>query len=251
MKYSTRVVLQMTDDPSVYLLLEKDSHEFDGAPELACGPSGQEETAQAEQESLANQEASDFASRFGTQSGYMSTISKALEPIVSGGPNQEGFSAAEKANLETTNLNANAAANRNAAQSVGNALAGRGGGGTSGLTSGVDQQIKASIASQSANATAAGQNQIEAADYATGRQQFDAATQGLESLAGLANPGEFGSQATSGFGQSFQEADKIQQEKNAMQADIAGMVTGAVGDFTTGTEGGGGLGGGLLALAGG
>ncbi len=251
MRFSTRVVLQIEDEIGKYTLVEKDSHDFDGAPELACGPSGAEESAQAQQSSLASEEASDFASRFGTQSSYMDTVSNALKPIVSGGPNQEGFNAAEKANLETTNLNANAAANRNAAQSVSNALAGRGGGGTSGLVSGVDQQIKASIASQSANATAAGQNQIEAADYATGRQQFDAATQGLESLTSLANPSSFGSEATSGFGQSFSEADKISQEKNAEAADIAGAITGGVGDFVTGAEGGGGAKGGLLALLGG
>jgi len=251
MLYSTHVVWQLTDDINHNILLEKDSHEFCGQAELACGASGEEYTVQADQQALAQEEMSDFGQRFAQESGYLNTVNNALTPIEAAGPNQQGFNASELANLETTNLNSNAAAAKNADIAVGNTLAGRGGGSSSGITSGVDQQIKAAVASTAAENTAAGQNQIEAANYATGRQNFMNATTGLESLAGLSNPSSYGETATSGFGSSFGEADKINTENNAMEADIAGMITGATSDFTTGTEGGGGLGGGLLALAGG
>ena len=70
-----------------------------------------------------------------------------------------------------------------------------------------------------------------------------------ESLA-KENPEAFGSGANAALGQTFGEQNTINQENNQATADIAGMITGGVGDFTTGTEGGGGLKGGLTALFG-
>ena len=208
-----------------------------------------EDTTASENSALAQEMSSDFGTRFSTQDAILKDLQQSVTPLVAAGPNQQGFNAPTLANLQTTNLNANAAAYRNAAMAVGGKEAGNAS--ATGLTSGIDKQINAGLASQAAASTAAGQNQIQAANYATGRQNYQAGLSVLGGVSSQENPEAFGSGANSALGQTFGEQNTINQLNNQATADIAGMITGGVGDFTTGTEGGGGLKGGLTALLGG
>jgi hypothetical protein len=225
-----------------------------------CGPSTSETRISAQQESLANQLSADFASRFADQSKLLQQLSSSLSPIISAGPNQQGMSAQELATLNTQAINSSGAAARNARQAAGNFSAGQNN--TTGLQSGVRQQIEGTIDSSVANNLSNEQLGITKANYDIGRSNYFAGLNALQGVTSQYNPGEFSGQAKSGFDSAFGMADKIQSEKNAEQASIAGGIAGLAMDAATfGLGGIGNMGagsgtgdffaGGLNALAGG
>ncbi len=230
-----------------------------------CGPSAAETSISGKQQAFDNTLQQSFNSRFGSQSDIMAGLNSALSPILEAGPGQQGFSPAELAARNTQAINTTAGNYRNAAQAVAGQLAGRGGGGSSGLVSGVDQQIKASLASQAAGNLSNQENQITAENYATGRQNFFNANAGLNALAGLENPNAFASEANQGSAIAFNQAKEIQQQKDQEFKDIAGGVTSLAKNFllpglgnldttggsTAGEQVGNFFGGGMNALAGG
>jgi len=200
---------------------------------------------------------SNYAQRFAGQNDILNKLNESLSPIVEAGPNQQGFSPQELASLTTTAVNNAAAANRNAQQAAGNFAAGQNN--TSGLQSGVQKQIRGSIASSAANQESNALNQITQANYNQGNQNFWRAQGGMSALSGQYNPAEFGSLSNNANEAAFGEADKIQQEKNAEQAAIAGGIANigidfATGGLASGAKFGGGLGGflkgGLAGLGG-
>ena len=203
-----------------------------------CGPSNAERAIAGSQQGFATTLQNSFGSRFAQQSDILNNLNSALSPIIEAGPGQQGFSPAELAARNTMAINTTAGNYRNAAQAVGAQLAGRGGGGSSGLVSGVDQQIKAAIASQAAGNLSNQENQITAENYATGRSNFFNANAGMNALAGLDNPLGFGSEANQGSQIAFGQANQIQQQNEALAKDIAGFVSTAAKDALTATAGG-------------
>jgi hypothetical protein len=253
MFYSTRVVLQIEDEIGQYTVLEKDSHEYCGEVAKCCGPNNAETTAQSNEANLASTMSADFNSRFGNQSALISQLQNSLSPIVAQGPSQNGMSASELASLNSGAITSSAAAARNARQAAGNFSAGQGGGGTSGLQSGVTKQINASVDSSAANNLATQQNQINLANEQQGRANFFQAQGGLEALGGMENPEAFGGLANNSNASSFNEASQIEQQQAQKDSEIAGAVTsglGLAGKFAAGAAGGGGLAGGLANLGG-
>jgi hypothetical protein len=219
-----------------------------------CGPTNSEKTLQGQSQSFASLLQGNYNTLFGNQLNTLNSISKSLSPILAAGPSQQGFSAAESAALNTSAINNAGAANRNAQQAVGNFTAGQGGGGSTGILSGVTGQLKSAVASQSANQLATSQNQITQANYAQGNQNYWRAQGGMNQLAEGYSPNSAQSGAISSNQNSFQQASTIQQQQNQEDQEIAGGVaslamSGAT--FGAGAMGGGGLEGGLSALAGG
>ena len=196
-----------------------------------CGPSGAEKSIAGQQQTFDKLLQNSFSDRFGMQSDVMAKLNAALSPIVEAGPGQQGFSPAELAARNTMAIDTTAGNYRNAAQAVGSSLAGRGGGGSSGLVSGIDQQIKASIASEGARALSNQENQITAENYATGRQNFFQSQAALNALGGMENPLGYGSEANQGSSIAFGQANEIQRQKDALAKDIAGGVTSLAGNF--------------------
>jgi hypothetical protein len=199
-----------------------------------CGPSGQEKAQQTAQSNLASTMAQDFGARFGAQAGVLTSIQNSLTPILAAGPNQTGFSAPELSAMQTQAINDSAAATRNAQQYARTIAAGEGGGGTSGLTSGIAQQIGASIASQGAQAEGNALNQITQANYNQGNQNYWRAAGGMQALAAGLSPSEFGQLATSGTSDAFNEAKVIQDQNNAEQQAIAGGLASLATSFIPG-----------------
>jgi len=193
-----------------------------------CGPSGDEKSLQASSEGFASTLQKNYGELFKGMSDVLGSISKTFTPIVAAGPSQRGFSPEESAALQTQAVTSSAAAARNAEQAARSFGAGQGGGGTSGLTSGIQQQIEAGIASQGAQAEASKLGQIEAADWQTGRENYWKAAGGLQALgtqyAGAASGAQGG--AINENAQAFGQADTIQQQQNQEQAAIASGITG-------------------------
>lgn len=204
---------------------------------LFGGPSSQEQSLAAQQQSLAGSLQSAFSQQFAGQTKVLDNLGQQLTPIASLGPNQQGYSAPELSAMNAAAINNAAAANINARQAVGATLAGRGGGGSSGLVSGIEGQIEGSVASNAANALASAQNQIVQNNYATGRSNFWNATAGENALAKVYSPEAFGSEATNANQSAFSEASKVQSEKGSVLGDIGkviGAVAGPVLGFATG-----------------
>lgn len=254
MLYSTKVVLQIEEEIGVYSVLEKDVREHTGPVAKCCGPSGAETDQAAANTSLSSELSAAFNQSFANQNSILSSLTKSLSPTVAQGPNQQGFNAPELANLNTTAINNSAAAASNARRAAGNFTAGQGGGGTSGLQSGITQQIDASIDSNATNALANTQNAITAANYNQGRQNYDTALGGLQGVANTYNPTSFGSTATQAGSQAFQEQDTLNNERNAEVSQIAGGLAGVAGSaigFANSSDALSSLGGGQIFGSGG
>jgi hypothetical protein len=173
---------------------------------------------------------SSYQQNFGEQQGIFSSLTNTLSPILQGGPNQMGFSAAENAALTGSAINASAAQNRNA-----QVIAASSAGGNTGVTTGGQKQLQAAIASQAGQGLSSNLNQINLANAATGRANFFGAEAGLAGVAGLENPIGYAGQANNAGGQAFNEATQVQNMRNQEQADIGGAVAGlALAPFTGG-----------------
>jgi hypothetical protein len=184
-----------------------------------CGPSPQQTAEAASQEAFAQTLQANYNTNFANNEAILGHLTNVLTPIAEAGPNQQGFSAGEKATLNTNAIDTTGANYNNAARAVQGQLSGRGTPG--GPQSGVDQQINASIASQAAGQASTEENQIEQADYATGRANFNNAVSGLGGVAAQYNPNGSASVANSGASAAYSEA-----EQDAMQSEqqITGYI---------------------------
>jgi hypothetical protein len=207
-----------------------------------CGPSGQQTQIAGQQQGFYSQLQSAYATNFGEQQGILSSLTNALSPILQGGPNQQGFSAAENAALTGGAINSAANQFRNAST-----VAQAAGGGNTGVTTGAQQALQGQIATGVGNNLSSNLNQINLENYAQGRQNFFGAEQALAGTAQIENPLGYAGATTNAGGQAFNEATQIQNMRNQEQADIAGGIASvALAPFTGGMSLAGlsGLGGG-------
>jgi hypothetical protein len=211
-----------------------------GAATGNCGPSKAEKDQAAASASFSKTLQSNYATRFGQQSDVLSAINRAMSPILAAGPSQRGFSAEERAALNTAAINNAGAASRNAQQAAANFGAGQGGGGT-GIISGVQRQIEGSIASSAANQLAGAENQITQADYAQGNQNYWKAQGGMEQLSQGYSPNAAMSgsieQGKEAFGQAKDVYAQQQQEDQAIAGGITSLASMAAGGIGGGISG--------------
>lgn len=113
------------------------------------------------------------------------------------------------------------------------------------MVSGVDQQIKAGLASQASGQLSGEELGITQNNYATGRNNFWQANAGMNALAGIQNPLGFGSEGTQANQSAFGEQSQIEQQQAQKDQEIIGTITGVAADVATG-----GLSGGMSALMG-
>ena len=191
--------------------------------------------ATAAQNQLATEQAdfyktygADFSTRFANQSGVLSLLQQAWQPVLAGGPNQPGFSGQEAAALNSQAINQTAQTYAQAAKAAGEAEAAKGGGNTflpSGARSQIDAQIRTSAAQQESNL----ENQITQQNYATGRQNFLNATNALSGVAGQFDPLGYATATTNAGNSAFNMDTQIQQENSAWQGELGGLIGGAAG----------------------
>lgn len=214
------------------------------------GPSAAMQADAAKQSSLADEYHQDYSQLFGQRSDIFNQLKNSYSPIISMGAGQHGFTSPVLNSLNAQALNSAGAANTNAMQAARNYGAGQGGGGTSGLASGIQKQILGSIASSSANALGAQQGQIVQQDYATGRDNYFKSLQGAQNLASEMNPNQTGKLASGQLDSAYSSASNINDEKNVQQAALWGGLTSLAGNIATGGMSGA-ISGGLSMLGGG
>lgn len=217
-----------------------------------CGPSSTEKSLEQSQQTFASTLQQNYQTLYGNQLGVLNAINRSLSPILSAGPNQQGFSGPEVAARQTEIINNASAANRAAQQAARTYGAGQGGGGTSGVTSGITKQIESAIGSQAAQTAGSQLDTLTAENYQAGRENYWRAQGGMSALASGYSPNAAAGEATSANQSAFGEAKTIQQQSEETSQMIAGGLTSLAGSaltFGAGAMGGGGLKGGLTALA--
>lgn len=154
----------------------------------------------------------------------------AFEPIIAAGPNQEGYSPAELTAMRTGASDAVAQGGQNA-QIAANARAAASG--DASIPSGAQQQISAQINTAAGNENAREQEGITEQDYATGRQNFFTAAEGLpgaiNTIEGATS--NFGNTAagntnaaTGAASSSMQGATDIANANNSWMGPVFGMI---------------------------
>lgn len=191
------------------------------------GPSAQQTTDAAQGQNFSNILNQYAQQRFGAQGDILQNLTDINTPIAEAGPNQEGFSATEKAALNSSAINTNAANYRNAATVVAGGEAGAGG--NTYAPTGGQQQVAAQIASNAAQNTSNAENAITQADYATGRSNFNSAVGALEGVSSQYSPNATGGLALQGNENAFNQANQINQENQAWEGEAAGLVGGLAG----------------------
>lgn len=199
---------------------------------MCGGPSSTEVSEQHQLANFTSMLQNNYSTLFSKQADVLTQIGNSLNPIITAGPNAHGMSGEELHARQATAIATSGAAAQQAEQAARLYSAGRGGGGTSGVMSGIDAQIQAGIASQGAQAEASRLNQITAEDYSIGREQFWRAEGGEQALAGQLSPNAAMSGSLSGGQAAFGEAKTMADQSNQMWKDIAGFATAAVGAGT-------------------
>lgn len=197
-----------------------------------CGPSNEEVGLAKQQSNLSGALSSAFDQNYEKQSSALQTLNYSLNPVVSAGLGQHGFTSQELADLNTQALNTTGANYGNAARAVNGQLAGHTS--DSGLESGVSQQIKASLASSAAGQISSEQSQIGLADAQTGENNYWKAIGGQQALANAYNPAPYGGEATDANKLGFGEASQINTERQQLTKDLVGGISGAALSFASG-----------------
>lgn len=197
-----------------------------------CGASSQQTQIEASQQKYYDTMTQEAQQVFGESTSLFKDLTAAFEPILAAGPNQEGFSAAEKAALNTQATEGVAQNYQSAAKAIAEQQAAEGGGNEF-VPSGQNAEIKAEVAMSAAQQESAEQTNITEADYATGRSNFLTAAQELSSAAGVFNPatGISGAATSSGEAASKTASDIATANNSWLNAAIGavGGVAGAVG----------------------
>jgi hypothetical protein len=229
--------------------IDSEEHfEYTGKVDLLCGASSAQNQVQAAQASAYTQMTQQAQQIFGADSSVFQQLQASFAPTIAAGPNQQGFSAQENANLNSQAITQNGIAARNAKQAAGEAIASQGGGNNAALQSGVDTGIENQINISSANNTANEEGQITEQNYATGRQNYDTAVTGLENATnGFNSASTAGNAATNSGEADATTANNIASQNNSWVQAVTGALGGVAGSFVGGgigkmITGGGGSG---------
>lgn len=236
MKIWTKVT--MTFDGLNYVLDTNESSwysNYSGELDLACGATAAQTAAQQQQASFTTQVQQQAGSIFGSDSAVFNDLMSTFQPTIAAGPSQEGFSAAEKSNLDSQAITNSGIAARNAKQSVGETIASEGGGNNAALQSGVNTGIDLSVANSAANNTANQLNTINEQDYQTGRQNYDTAVAGITAAPNAFNSATTAANATTSAGEaSANTANQIATQNNSWIQSVTGALGGIAGGIATG-----------------
>jgi hypothetical protein len=200
---------------------------------MCGGASGGEKALSAETGNFYRELHGAYNEQFGKFKSILSNLHDAWTPVLNGGINQQGFSADERAARNSSAINSTATNYQHASQAVNEQLAERGGGNVALPTGSVDS-INAGIATNAAQDLSNKQNEIVREDYATGRQNFMAASGALSGVAGQENPLGFAGAAGSEGDQAFKMENQIQAQNNSWKNDLIGGITGIAGSWATG-----------------
>lgn len=209
-----------------------------------CGPSAGTKAINAQIQSFSKQLTAQAGTIFGDASQVFNNIVGAMQGIVSGGPSQQGFSAAELSARNAAAVNAGAAEARNlkaaAASSVG-AI----GGGNVPTSSGTTQAMVLDAQAKAASDTAGALNEIQSEDYARGNENFfKAAADEGQAPSVFSTANQAAGVADESNKTAFQSQQEMDNESNWAMNDVMKLGSAAIQGFASGGFKFGGGGGG-------
>lgn len=194
-----------------------------------CGATSAQNTDEKAQQSLFQQMSGQAQQVFGGSSSAFNDLMGAYSPIVSAGPDQQGFSPAELSNLNSQAVTQSGVAARNASTAAKEVQAAVGGGNVA-LPGGAAIGTNLSIANSASQNEANELNQINEANYQTGRDNFFKAAEGLQAAPNVFNPAtSAGEAATSSGTAAANTANQIAQENNSWVTAVTGALGGIAG----------------------
>jgi hypothetical protein len=225
-----RVTTSLTIDLALFWeegtweVLEHKFYEYSGTWMLCKG----DDTLKAgeQQQGAFNQQLQDaFMAQYGKQSAQIDYLNSILKPIAA---NPQGLSPGALTAMRTSagDTVAQQGANAKAAVQAGEAARG-----SNGMPSGVDAQIDAGLAQNTANATASAQNDITKYDASVRQTNFWNAVNGLSGNAAMMNPQSYageanqGSSALAGLGTAYYNT----QQSGWLNAALGGLGAAAGG----------------------
>lgn len=169
--------------------------------------------------------------QYANQQAIYQPMAAKFQSIFAGGPNQTGYSEAEKTDLDSQALEGTAENYSGAAKAVGEETAAEGGG-TNPLPSGGQTQLKQEVANSAAGEESKEETGIDEADYAQGYDEWKDAGSGLESIAAGENPIGYENAETGEEGNANSEANAVATEQNSWENAVLGAA-GSVGSAAT------------------
>jgi len=213
--------------------LVRESHEWFGCPDQACGPTAGEKGLVNQQTSTASTLTDAFSKAFGTNSSIMNSVSGVLSPMVNAGLNQEGFSPQMTA-AETANIQDQGKANEQFASNQANEKMAQAGQSNPGAVAAVD----ANAAQAGEQQTAANQNAFNVQNMEQGEKNFFQASTELPAIAGeLENDTSAAGGAAEGAdAEALKGQEQMQQQQNSWISPVVGAVGGVLAPFTGGAS---------------
>lgn len=199
-----------------------------------CGASSQQTSLGAAQTQFYQELTQNYSTEFAQNQQILGALSKSFTPLLDKGINQEGFSPAEKANLDSQAITGTGTNYAHASAALGERQ-GAEGGGTAVIPSGAKQEQQQQLAESAAGNESGIESDILANDYATGRQNYLTAAQGLEGVAGQENPANFAN-ATTGAGSAAASTENQITQANQSWMQLASAGLGAASGAFTGYE---------------
>ena len=213
-----------------------------------CGSSQNQNTINNAQIQAMNQQTSflstltqQYQQDFSQNQQILQSLTSSLQPIISGGPSQQGYSPQEIATLNAQAAESTAAGYRSAATSTGEESAARGGG-NSFIPSAAQSQINAQLASSATNQETNLQTGILQSGYELGNKNYEAAIGQLAGVpgalegatAGAASSVNSGANAlTSSSNAAASEANAITEANNSWMGLVGGIASTALGGYTS------------------
>lgn len=199
-----------------------------------CGANKKQQAIGQSQTDLFKTMAAQGQQVFGNSSTVFNDLLNSYAPIVAAGPNQEGFSAPEKAALDSQAITNTGNDYRNASTAVKESESAVGGGNVA-LPGGARIGTDLSIADSAAAQTSGELNEINQADYATGRQNFFTAASGLAGSTNVFNPATSLEGATVNAGSAAANTEnEIASQDNSWMSAVAGGLGKIAGSAVTG-----------------
>lgn len=195
-----------------------------------CGPTAAQENLANEQASFYQNQVSAYNTAYSNFSDISSKLSALYAPILAKGPSQRGMSAGETADLNAQAVQGTAENYKAAGQAL-NERIGAQGGGTSNenMTGAGANALREQLASTGAEAESAQETQIQEADYAEGRQNYEEAVGGEQTLASGWNPNAFAGSATNAGTAAGNTEAQIASESNAVWSSVFSALGGIAG----------------------
>jgi hypothetical protein len=204
-----------------------------------CGSTDEQEKTYNSQQQFYQELTAHYNDVFAQQQAILKAMTTPLQAIFAKGPSQRGFSDEER-NAISTSTKENLATNfDNAKKALHESQAAQGS--DEFLPSGVRAEQDAELAGMGAAQESSIENQVEQADWAQGRSQWQTAAGLLGGIASELNPNATAGVANQGGSDASETANTIAQAQNSIWSTVVGGLSGiagaAVGGWTKGLAG--------------